>query len=112
MHPGGHRVRFNVEKTFLKYDPDPPAVANAHISTLLQTEGDDVTDALERIIRRTDAELVDEVHWLPGSQAVTAVREGSSVFMLQLFPVSDELEDEDDNGRPALHGISESRERH
>ena len=88
-------MRFNVEKTFLKYESEAPLPSVDHISTLLQADGEDVNAALQNVIRGSKAELVDEVHWLPGSQAVTAVREGSSVFMLQLFPVSDELDDDE-----------------
>ncbi len=91
-------MRFNVEKTFLKQESDSPNVVS-HRSLFSQTEADDVGEALHHLIARSHAELVDEVHYLPGSQAVTAVREGSNVFMLQLFPAGEDWDSEGDEVR-------------
>lgn len=105
-------MRFNVEKTFLKQVSDRPSLDGDHVMTLIQTEAEDISDALNRVIARDDTELVDEVHWLPGSQAVTAVREGSSVYMLQVFPVADELDDEEEERESMrLYGVEDRDER-
>ena len=85
-------MRFQIEKTFLKQVSERSAPTNDEEMTLIQTEAESVRDAVRHVISRSDSELVDEVHWLPGSQAVTAVREGSRVYMLQFFPL---IEDSD-----------------
>lgn len=90
----GTNVRFNVEKTFLKDERGAARGQNDNLGmVLLQTDATDVGDAVRKIIRREGAELVDEVRWLPGSQAVAAVVKDRRLYMLQFSPDEDGAED-------------------
>jgi hypothetical protein len=86
-------VRFNVEKTFLKDEQGSTSGANHIGLVLLQTDAANVGDAVRKMIRREGAELVDEVRWLPGSQAVAAIKKDQRLYMLQFSPEDDGAEE-------------------
>lgn len=88
-------MRFNVEKTFLKDEQGATRDQGRELGmVLLQTEAADVGDAVRKMIRREGAELVDEVRWLPGSQAVAAIVKDRRLYMLQFSPEDDRAEEE------------------
>lgn len=105
-------MRFNVEKTFLKDEQGVAAENGRDVAmVLLQTEAADVGDAVRKIIRREGAELVDEVRWLPGSQAVAAVVKDRRLYMLQFSPEDDGVDPEtfrEARRRPSILSLDES----
>lgn len=77
---------------------------------LLQTEAENVGDAVRKVLKRERAELVDEVRWLPGSQAVAAILKDHRLFMLQFSP-EDEGADREmyvDSPRPSLRSLDDT----
>lgn len=104
-------MRFNIEKTFLKDEVGTNHSAHQAGVVLLQTEADDVGEAVRKILTKEHAELVDEVRWLPGSQAVAAIKKDSRLYMLQFSPEDDGVDPEtfrEARRRPSILSLDES----
>jgi hypothetical protein len=88
-------VRFTVEKTCLS---DVPALKRRREDlepSVATTEAHDLGQAVELFIRRENAELVEDVQWFPGDQAIASVKKGSRFYMLQFAPDEGEFDFED-----------------
>jgi hypothetical protein len=98
-------VKFTVEKTCLSENAGVRRRQEDFEPLFALTEASDLGSAVETYIRRENAELVEEVQWFPGQQAIAAVRKGSRFYMLQFAPDDGELENESIPG-----GAGHSRE--
>jgi hypothetical protein len=75
-------MQFRIEQ-FLLTDSEGDTVAPVE-PLVSEREGDDVGATLREFVEERDAELLSEVRFYPGPQAVAAARNGRELYVLRV----------------------------